>query len=310
MCYLKFIMGTKGIVLGNLFLLIICLLYVCPIKGINNAYGKDLKGLSSEMPGQFQLTPNDGTASDSSDSDSDLDSESDMLNKNTIQDQVQDQNQYQYQTSDLPSHCDDEGCDLRSWDTPIRDQENEGTGRDYLCSAYSTVAAMENIIMRKYNLEANLSEMALWKYYHVYDVQKAIQSARKYFIKSEVLPEDNIGPNPNLKLKGKIIGATNYFSVDNDGYTVTKKNILNALKNMHPVIFLNNMWGGHYVTVVAYKEKMNNKPGPWIIFKDSYGRYLGKYGHDGSGYGVVNLYDYCKSSRCYFTEIFDAEITN
>lgn len=209
-------------------------------------------------------------------------------------------NTFHPQNAQLPKPTRPLSVDLRLWDNPVTSQGSEGS-----CTAYATVAAMENELNQVYKGKVKLSEKSLWSLYKVPHITSAIQNAQgnsRTFVR---LHSFNGYPLKN--------GAWIAY-IDNPAAMMSIKNtdeILDLLAANHPVILTTsvnesfdqgktgwidpgspNTGTGHAVTVVGYKLDPARPHLNYFIIRNSWGS---QWGDQGYGYLPVA---YCEKYHC------------
>jgi len=182
--------------------------------------------------------------------------------------------------------------DLRSLDTPIRDQGQEG-----LCTSFAVNAALEQ------GTGLDLSEQHLWSLYRTYDLTDALAAATQGVTTEAVWPYYSPSPMRPIRIAAAV---RSYRTLRN------MPEIIDALKRQAPVVLAvdvtatwqdpqngyiqlgGDVTGGHAIKVSG-------------IFKDSYHTYFflknswgTDYGDNGWAYLPV---EYCQTYWCSFTEV-------
>ena len=191
--------------------------------------------------------------------------------------------------------------DLRSYDSPIKDQGSRGW-----CTSFATIATIENSANQQaQNLD--LSEIYLWNQYKDYDMYASTDAASKTFIVSEKDWPYYDNPVEGYEKNGivKIKSYKDMNSIDE---------AIKSLDQNKPIIFgveTTPYWGspnkgvvvakgvvegGHAIAIVGYFLDPLNETmgGGFLIFKNSWGT---GWGDDGYGYLP---FIYCKKYSCYF----------
>ena len=210
---------------------------------------------------------------------------------------------------------DEADVDLRIFDTPIKHQ-----GSTSLCTSFATVAAMENIIQRKYSKVVDISERHLWSKYADYYVGSAVKSAeRNWIVEEDIWPFNSNSPESDTSGRGTV-------TIDTYSTQIMKlTGIIAELQSKNPVVMsvgitspmllrggVLNRYGtigkmGHAMLAVGvlFDDKFESEGGGVIILKNSYGV---KTGDKGYAYMPLN---YCNASagrRCWGWSVRDAEM--
>lgn len=190
--------------------------------------------------------------------------------------------------------------DLRPWDNPIVSQ-----GGERACTAYATVAAMENELNQAYKAKIKLSEKSLWSMYKKPHITTAIKSAKgdsATFVRLHTF-------------NGSLINQGDWVAyINNPAALISIKKtdeILDLLAAHHPVILTTEVnqsfdeggkgWidpgapstgKGHAVTVVGYKMDLSRPHLNYFIIRNSWGS---TWGDQGYGYLPIN---YCERFTC------------
>jgi len=190
--------------------------------------------------------------------------------------------------------------DLRSIETSVKDQGQEG-----LCTAFAVSAGME--MLARSNLD--LSEKHLWSKYQQYDTTYALFASKKYLITSE-----NAWPyNLNKPLK-RVRGVA---KTDTYGELLAWDDVYKSLDEGKAVVLsaeTNTSWsnpymgvlrttgtkqGGHAIKVSGY---FDTSRGRYLIIKNSWGI---AYGHKGYVYLPET---YCDRHWCAFHVISQVNV--
>jgi C1A family cysteine protease len=196
-----------------------------------------------------------------------------------------------------------ETVDLRSSDTPVKDQGSEG-----LCTAFATVASVEFLI-KQAGTVYDLSERHLWSNYKQYYTTKALSAAQKYWITSETIwPYAKAKSVSTIKPLGKI---TSYVEV------TTLEEVYAALRAKNAVVLsatTNTSWsnpqngilstigraqGGHAIKVSGY---FDTSKGRYLIIKNSWGSDYGD-----KGWVYLPVPSYCNKFFCGFHVVTKAD---
>lgn len=196
--------------------------------------------------------------------------------------------------------------DLRNRDTKVKTQDGP------LCTAWATVASMENTLNKQQPSDWDLSEMHLWSKYKLYSTEDAILASAKYKIADEI-------EYPTYGSKKSTADKNAKYKVDSYKYLGdSPDNAMLALSQGHPVVIAmktpNDLLdcratvrttttasnGGHAISIVGFKKDSSIKGGGYFIFKNSWGSDCGD-----KGYQYVPLHAICAKSSfyCYFWSI-------
>lgn len=169
----------------------------------------------------------------------------------------------------------DRASDISARDTPVKKQDTPQ------CSAYATIAAMENL----WGAHVDLSEHDLWETYRVYLAERAIECAHANWV-------------PTEKHDGRRLQIQAYKEIKDDFLA-----LIEAIeKRQHPCVaaisvpawmsrgdaqvedgskmlktgLVKKHWAGHAVEVVGYKIERKR---PYFYVKNSWGASVGKNGY-------------------------------
>lgn len=193
---------------------------------------------------------------------------------------------------------------LRAFDSPVKGQGSRGW-----CTAFATIAAMENLAKQKLNVSADLSEIDHYQSYRRYEMLTSVKTASKVSIAPEAAWPYYGNPVANYTSQ-RLAKVVSYAAPE------TRDEVLGELAAGHPLVLgistFNNFGasadgrvalpagrrrGGHAVAVTGFVRDASYAGGGYLLFKNSWGESFGD-----RGYGKLPL-DYCKSSTCYFLAI-------
>lgn len=198
--------------------------------------------------------------------------------------------------------------DFSRWDSPVKGQGSRGW-----CTAFATVASIENLANRHFGANADLSEIDHYQSYRRYEMATSVSTASR----TPIAPESawpyygNPAPDYRQKRHAKVLS---YAAPE------TRAEVLDELAKGHPLVmgittFKNfdadasgrvplpqgRKRGGHAVAVTGFVRDASYAGGGYLIFKNSWGTDFGD-----KGYGHLPL-DYCSVSTCYFLAIRSVE---
>lgn len=202
--------------------------------------------------------------------------------------------------------------DLRSNDTAIRNQGSEGT-----CTAFATVAAMENLVSRFYAEKIDISERHHWTTYADYQVTSSLSKAKAAPIVSEASWPYN-GRKPSGSLTKLGIAKLNASKTTK----LSLQPVVDSLRKGNPVVIgvgvLSSMMNpkqggiitggtarrgaGHALAITGAIIDARVPGGGYFILKNSWGRSWGD-----NGYGYAS-FDYCQRTWCSAYETSDASM--
>ncbi|MCX6118564.1 MAG: C1 family peptidase [Proteobacteria bacterium] len=201
--------------------------------------------------------------------------------------------------------------DLRPNDTGIRNQGSEGT-----CTAFATVATLENLVKRFYGETVDISERHHWTTYANYQSTTSLQKASAAPIVSEsTWPYQGSRPSSTTGL-----GIAKLNSYTTTSLSLTP--IVESLRKGQPVVIavgvLTSMMSpkqggiitggtqkagaGHALAVTGAIIDASVPGGGYFIVKNSWGS-----GWGDKGYGYI-AFDYCQRTWCSAYSIADASL--
>lgn len=203
-----------------------------------------------------------------------------------------------------PLRADQQTVSLRAFDSPVKGQGSRGW-----CTAFATVAAIENLAKQKLNISADLSEIDHYQSYRRYEMLTSVKTASKVAIAPETAWPYYGNPVANYSSQ-RLAKVVSYAAPE------TRDEVLGELAAGHPLVLgistFNNFGaaadgrvplpggrrrGGHAVAVTGFVRDASYAGGGYLLFKNSWGESFGD-----RGYGKLPL-DYCKASTCYFLAI-------
>lgn len=203
-----------------------------------------------------------------------------------------------------PLRADQQTVSLRAFDSPVKGQGSRGW-----CTAFATVAAIENLAKQKLNIPADLSEIDHYQSYRRYEMLTSVKTASKVAIAPETAWPYYGNPVANYTSQ-RLAKVVSYAAPE------TRDEVLGELAAGHPLVLgistFNNFGaaadgrvplpggrrrGGHAVAVTGFVRDASYAGGGYLLFKNSWGESFGD-----RGYGKLPL-DYCKASTCYFLAI-------
>jgi hypothetical protein len=196
------------------------------------------------------------------------------------------------------------GASLYIYDTPVKNQ-----GSRPWCTAFATVAAMENIVRHTTKELVDLSEIDHWKSYQQYSVYSSVKAAAATLIVPETSYPYWGSPISNYR-------STAVAKIASYKNLTTRAAVHEAIRAGHPVVIgtdltasfrsvgstgrvssTGSIVGGHAMTVVGYQNDADYTGGGYLLIKNSWGSKWGDLGY------ARMPYDYCSKNRCYFLEI-------
>lgn len=199
--------------------------------------------------------------------------------------------------------------DLSYRDTPVKRQVGP------LCTAWATVAGMENMLNKKDVQKWDLSEQHLWSKYQRYSTNKAMEAANNFKIADEQYwPSKGMDHNADRYAHAKI-AKSSYLSenINKVLAALDKGNVIQIamrtpkdLLECKPVIRdgINQFYseGGHAMELVGYEKDDRVTGGFYFKVKNSWGDSCGD-----NGYQYIPLYNTCRQNQmyCYYHEFID-----
>jgi hypothetical protein len=191
-----------------------------------------------------------------------------------------------------------DSVDLRFRDTSVKSQIGS------LCTAYSGVAIMENLINKNgIQKDLDLSELHAFSYYNVYQMDKFVTAITKnkicddkYYSKTGSVPSACTANKHAIINSAREISVTDIPQVLSNGLPVyLGLAVPRGMANCQKVITDTSITsGGHALAVVGYYKDGKDT---LAIIKNSWGSDCAD-----KGYQVLNLEQYCKKTWCYFYE--------
>lgn len=193
---------------------------------------------------------------------------------------------------------------LAAWDSPAKGQGSRGW-----CTAFATIAAIENLVNRHLGVKADLSEIDHYQSYRRYEMLSSVKTAARVPIAPESSWPYDGNPIANYR-DTRIAQVASYAAPE------SLAEVLTELEAGHPMVIgittfrnfgadssgrvpMPSGWkrGGHAVAVTGFVRDASYAGGGYLLFKNSWGKSFGA-----GGYGHLPL-EYCKVSSCYFLAI-------
>jgi hypothetical protein len=198
--------------------------------------------------------------------------------------------------------------DFSRWNSPVKGQGSRGW-----CTAFATVAGIENLANRHLGADADLSEIDHYQSYRRYEMATSVSTASRTPIAPESAWPYYGNPVPDYR-QNRHAKVLSYAAPE------TRAEVLEELAKGHPLVmgittFKNfdadasgrvplpqgRKRGGHAVAVTGFVRDASYAGGGYLVFKNSWGTAFGD-----KGYGHLPL-DYCSVSTCYFIAIRSIE---
>jgi|GEM_PF-4090846 len=203
------------------------------------------------------------------------------------------------------------GVDLRAFDTPVKDQGQEG-----LCTAFAATSVLEHMSRRVRGISLDLSERHHWNNYKVYaTVESAKAAVANWLTFESYWPyKSNI---PQSSHEADLIARADSYEVLDD---VNK--VYTLLDAKQPLMLgfdttteLQNVGVnglipaegpesglGHAVAVVGYQNRADIAGGGYFILKNSWSERSGDKGY------FYMPYKYCELHRCGFVALHGIDL--
>ena len=204
--------------------------------------------------------------------------------------------------------------DLRPWDNPIQNQQQEG-----MCVAFAIAAVLESKIATTKGTKMKLSERQIWSFFKVPNIKLALRSIdNKAIFTDDVWPFDTTRPRKQIAQK-----SARFKALDPDALlglaidTITVTNAMEMLSLGVPLVLATETTkafespilnrgarqghigvgaagtdSGHAMAIVGYKKDITIAGGGYFIVRNSWGE---KWGDRGYGYLP---FDHCRAHPC------------
>lgn len=205
-----------------------------------------------------------------------------------------------------------EQSDLRIYDTPIRNQ-----GSRPWCTAFATIAAVENLSKRFFSTELDLSEIHHFQSYQVYQTLPSLSAGKNQgFIDEALWPyygTRKAGADANVRAK---LGGSKTMQLN-------LSDVVASISSGAPVVInldVNGSFmrpkaggiivpggfgqGGHAIALTGVVLDSRIDGGGYFVIKNSWGTTWGD-----NGYGYIP-FSYCKYSYCYAWSISDITVND
>lgn len=198
---------------------------------------------------------------------------------------------------DLPESKRPLNIDLRAWDHPPQNQGQEGS-----CTAFATVAVLENVLAQK-GKRYKLSEWNFWYSYKMPSLKFAINTIKRREYRGIIADDVNGGGKYRVKVpdgyEPKYLSSVSDFVValSNRKPFVIGIPVTKALEEPGPSgwikPYVTESYGGHALAVVGYHIDLKTRSNSYFILRNSWGSDWGD-----QGYGYLP-FDFCSLHSCY-----------
>ena len=203
--------------------------------------------------------------------------------------------------ADAPDADVREQSDLRSFDTPVRNQ-----GSRPWCTAFATIGAVENLGKQFFATDLDLSEIHHFKSYAVYQTAPSLEAGKsRGFIDESLWPYyGSKSTGADSKIRAKLSSSKKI--------QLTLSDVVASIRGGQPVVInldVNNSFmrpktggvvipgggsqGGHAIVLTGVVIDSRVDGGGYFVIKNSWGTSWGD-----KGYGYIP-FSYCKYSYCY-----------